>query len=293
MDHLRTLAHHVTPVIALVTDERLRTALTASFARSGEAVNAIETCFATIAEGPWSPNTIATFLHSWKASHLKMLAIYGLSCRIQRLAVVAEGEVRDDLFMAAARNADTSHEDLGLDFDGETHAELFDEFATAFHGSSDWQAERYGVEPALTFKRWIYRNMVVEDIPRALLTNMFSEIYNHAEYSIALPAFGELADRCYDFSPEQRERALTYIGAHVENETEVDHFMVVVEALTRYNRATGGSIDYAAAEDLFTEYLQRLGAIMQTLTSLMNSERNHVTSGERHAEGTPAGALLR
>ena len=201
-----------------------------------------------------------------------MLAIYGLSCRIQRLALSEDDEAREQLWIAAARNAETSYEDLGLDYDGVTHAALYDAMARSFVPSDAWQLEVNGLPAALEFKRWVYERMVVDDIPTGLLTNMFSEIYNHAEYSLALGVFTELVDRHYDFTDAEKERALTYIGAHVVAETEMSHFLVVVEALERYNRARGLDIDYERAEVLFTEYLERLGVVMGEMRLRMVSE---------------------
>lgn len=268
----QSLTTTATRVADLVTDKRLREALVRSFSRAGEAVEAVQRCFELLPAKRWSEDLFATFLHSWKATHLKMLAIYGLSCRIQRLALSEDGEAREQLWIAAARNAETSYEDLGLDFDGVTHAALYDAMARSFVPSDAWQLEASGLPAALEFKRWVYERMIVDDIPTGLLTNMFSEIYNHAEYSLALSVFTELVDTHYDFTEAEKERALTYIGAHVVAETEMSHFLVVVEALDRYNRARGLDIDYERAEVLFTEYLERLGVVMGEMRLRMVSE---------------------
>jgi hypothetical protein len=264
-------------VASLVADERLREALERSFSRAAESVAEVERCFALLPEKRWSEDFLSTFLHSWKATHLKMLAIYGLSCRIQRLALthdaITDGEAREQLWMAAARNAETSYEDLGLDYEGVTHAALYDDMARSFVTNDAWLMEENGLPAALEFKRWVYEKMVVDDIPTGLLTNMFSEIYNHAEYSLALRAFTAFVDSHYDFTEAEKARALCYIGAHVGDETEMKHFLVVVEALDRYNTARRLPIDYERAETLFTEYLQRLGVVMSEMRLRMVSEQ--------------------
>jgi len=268
----QSLAGTAARVADLVTDRRLRDALTRSFSRAEASVEEIERCFEFLPAKRWSDDLLAVFLHSWKSTHLKMLAIYGLSCRIQRLAMTSEGEAREQLWIAAARNAETSYEDLGIDYDGVTHASLYDDMARSFVPSDAWQMESNGLPAALEFKRWVYERMVVDDIPTGLLTNMFSEIYNHAEYSLALEAFTGYVDVHYHFTEAEKTRALCYIGAHVAGETELGHFLVVVEALDRYNRARGIEIDYERAEVLFTEYLERLGAAMRELRLRMESE---------------------
>jgi hypothetical protein len=260
-------------VAGLVPDKRLRETLERSFSRAAASVGKVQQCFELLPAQRWSQDLFATFLHSWKATHLKMLAIYGLSCRIQRMALAEEGEAREQLWIAAARNAETSYEDLGLDYGGVTHAALYDDMARSFVAGDTWQLEANGLPAALEFKRWVYEKMIVDDIPIGLLTNMFSEIYNHAEYSLALGVFTELVDNHYDFTETEKERALCYIGAHVAGETELSHFLVVVEALDRYNRARGLHIDYERAESLFTEYLERLGAVMGEMRLRMESEQ--------------------
>ena len=264
-------------VAGLVTDQRLRDALERSFSRAAASVEEVERCFELLPARRWSEDFLSTFLHSWKATHLKMLAIYGLSCRIQRLALthdaIHDGEAREHLWMAAARNAETSYEDLGLDYEGVTHAALYDDMARSFVPNDAWLMEENGLPAALEFKRWVYEKMVVDDIPTGLLTNMFSEIYNHAEYSLALRAFTQFVDSHYDFTEAEKERALCYIGAHVGDETEMKHFLVVVEALNRYNLAGRLDIDYKRAEALFTEYLERLGVVMGEMRLRMVREQ--------------------
>ena len=260
-------------VADLVPDSRLREALVTSFARAAASVQEIERCFALLPARRWSEEVFSTFLHSWKATHLKMLAIYGLSCRIQRLAMNDGGEAREQLWIAAARNAETSHEDLGLDYGGVTHAALYEDMARSFVPTDAWLMESNGLPPALEFKRWVYEKMVVDDIATGLLTNMFSEIYNHAEYTLALDAFTELVDAHYDFTDAEKERALCYIGAHVGDETEMRHFLVVVDALHRYNLARQLDLDYDRAEALFTEYLERLGVVMREMRLRMATEQ--------------------
>lgn len=262
-----------TRVADLVPDRRLRETLRTSFSRAAASVEEIERCFEVLPAKRWSEELLSVFLHSWKATHLKMLAIYGLSCRIQRLALNETGDAREQLWMAAARNAETSHEDLGLDYEGVTHAALYDDLARSFVASDAWQLEVHGVPAALAFKRWVYGKMVVDEIAAGLLTNMFSEIYNHAEYTLALHAFTELVDSQYHFTEAEKERALCYIRAHVGDDTEMKHFLVVVEALNRYNLACGLELDYERAGALFTEYLQRLGDVMRELRLRMESEQ--------------------
>ena len=269
----KLLGKHLLPLIDMIADEQLRQCLITGFQEAEQSVVKIENFFTKLPKHHRAVPFLAHFFNSWKATHLKMLAIYGLSCRLQRLALTNDdSQVRQQLLLAGALNAETSYEDLGLDYEGQTHAELYNQFAHLFLDGHPWQLEQYCLPQAREFKQWIYHNMVVSNIPTGLFTNMFSEIYNHAEYIIALNAFSELIDRHYSISDLAKERALTYINAHVADETEVGHFLVVVKALNNYCQATNTAIDYQQAQDLFVEYLTRLGNVMGELSDLMKQD---------------------
>jgi len=266
---LRTI---IDPVISRVPSPVLRDTLRRAFAAEQAAEESIEELFRLLPASAWSGELLSTFAGSWKATHLKMLAIYGLSCRLQRLAEGPGAPERNDLWIAAARNASTSHEDLGLDFDGHTHAELYDDFAEALTGGDLWQLRRYRLPEAYGFGSWVYRNMVVEAISDGLLTNMFSEIYNHGEYAIALPSATAYFQRHTTLGARERDKAVSYIAAHVEDDVEAAHFLVVVEALDRYLAASGTDLDPARAESIFRTYLRRLGEVMRRLGGMMRVE---------------------
>jgi len=281
----KSLSDIADPVISLVPHTDLRDTLRSAFSEERDAVKSIEAFFTLLPSAPWSKDLLRTFVGSWKATHLKMLAIYGLSCRMQRMANDAEDPDRANLYLAAARNAETSHEDLGLDFDGQTHADLFEEFAGALTGDDTWQLGKYRLPDARRFSRWIYRNMVVEAVPDGLLTNMFSEIYNHGEYTIALPAADAYFRQHTGLTAEERSKAVTYIAAHVENDTEADHFLVVVEALDRYRAATRTRFDAGRAGSLFRTYLRNLAPVMEQLTEMMRTEMESQATATASAGG--------
>lgn len=272
MDTPISLNAIVSPVISMVPSAELRGTLQSAFIEERAAVQDIEEFFRMLPLQAWSEDLLRTFACSWKATHLKMLAIYGLSCRLQRMADGAGDLDRSNLYLAAARNASTSYEDLGLDFDGQTHAELYDNFAEALTGGDLWQLRKYRLPEAHEFSRWVYRKMVVEAIPDGLLTNMFSEIYNHGEYSIALPAADSYFEQHTRLTAPERRKAVTYVAAHVEDEVEAAHFLVVVEALDRYLAASKTHFDPERAGSVFSTYLRNLGQVMRRLTEMMRSE---------------------
>jgi len=284
MDTPKSLSAVVDPVISLVSSAKLRDTLRRVFSEGQAAVGDIEEVFRVLPSSAWSRDLLCTFASSWKATHLKMLAIYGLSCRLQRAAEHVEELDRSSLHLAAAKNASTSYEDLGLDFDGHTHAELYEDFAEALTGGDLWELRRYRLPEAHRFGQWVYRNMVVEAISDGLLTNVFSEIYNHGEYSIALPAAGAYLQRHTRLTAAERSKAVTYIAVHVEDEVEAAHFLAVVEALDRYLAASGTRLDPARAESIFHTYLRNLAQVMRRLTEMMRGEL-----ASRAGDSQPAG----
>ncbi|HLP57086.1 MAG TPA: hypothetical protein VK151_18750 [Fluviicola sp.] len=264
----QTLVSFIEPALEHVEDKQLRAALQQALANQEPALQTIERFFEKIGSQNWTETSFKLIFNGWKETHLKMLAIYGLSCRMQRMGLESDvtKEQQHLLFLAAAKNAETSYEDLGLDFDGGTHTELYHNLAESFVSDDSWMLQAYSIPEAKAFKTYVYRNMVVApDIQTGLFTNMFSEIYNHAEYSIAINAFNRLIDEQYEFTPKQKTKATTYIFAHIEDETELNHFTVVIDALNYYTKATNTAIDYTLAQNTFETYLQKLSTVFEAL----------------------------
>lgn len=263
----QSLISFIEPALEHVHDQQLRKALLNALHNRSSEMALIERVFEKIGAERWTDTTFKLIFNAWKETHLKMLAIYGLSCRMQRMALETENaEQRNLLLLAAAKNAETSYEDLGLDFDGETHTQLYHNLAESFVADDSWMLSVFSTREARDFKTYVYRNMVVApDIQTGLFTNMFSEIYNHAEYSIAITAFNNLIDTHYDFTPEEKEKATTYIFAHIEDETELNHFTVVIDALEYYTQATGTSVNYELAQQTFETYLSKLANVFRAL----------------------------
>ncbi len=265
----QTLTSFIEPALEHVQDQQLKQAILNALSNRESALQTIERVFEQIGSSNWPEDSFKVIFNSWKETHLKMLAIYGLSCRMQRIALEdtsLSAEQQKLLLLAGAKNAETSYEDLGLDFDGETHTTLYHNLAESFVSDDSWMLTAHSMPEARAFKTHVYRNMVVApDIQTGLFTNMFSEIYNHAEYSIAITAFNKLIDTHYDFTPQEKEKATTYIFAHIEDETELNHFTVVIDALEYYTTATNTSINYELAQETFENYLSKLAEVFAAL----------------------------
>ncbi len=268
----QSLAAYIEPALTYVEDPKLKSALLNALSNKEAELALIEDTFEKIGSTKWTEDSFKKIFNAWKETHLKMLAIYGLSCRMQRIAIESEDPSiqKNELLMAAAMNAETSYEDLGLDFDGETHTQLYHDLAESFVSDDSWMLSKYATKEASAFKKYVYRNMVVaEDIQTGLFTNMFSEIYNHAEYSIALVAFNRLIDDHFSFTPEQKQKATTYIFAHIEDETELNHFTVVIDSLNHYVKGVNTEINYELAQETFETYLSKLSTVFNALSEKM------------------------
>ena len=265
----QSLALYFEPAMKYVEDAKLKAALLSALDNKQAEMALIEDTFEKIGSTKWTEDSFKMIFNAWKETHLKMLAIYGLSCRMQRTAIETEDEsiIKSELLMAAAMNAETSYEDLGLDFDGETHTQLYHDLAESFVSDDSWMLSKYSTKEASAFKKYVYRNMVVsEDIQTGLFTNMFSEIYNH-EYSIALVAFNRLIDENFSFTAEEKKKATTYIFAHIEDETELNHFTVVIDSLNHYVKGVNTEINYELAQETFETYLSKLSTVFAALSA--------------------------
>lgn len=261
----------IKPAIMAVPDQSLRAALLGSIDRHAATLAAITATFNRFAGRDWPLDVRRTFLRSWHDTHLKMLPIYGLTCRLNKLAEAAEGETRAAFFRAAARNAATSHEDLNLEWQfPATHTQLFDQLANTICDGDAWRLDRHCIDQAAAFKRWIYMSMVADPITTGLYTNMFSEIFNHGEYGEAMEPFEAFLENYCGCTREESRRLGIYIRCHVDDGVEEAHFRCVVDALDAYAAATGKTIDHSASAQVFDTYLSKIGEVMTGLDQVLD-----------------------
>ena len=254
------------PVIDKVEEPGLRKALDVAVNQEVDALHQAERTFHLFSERRHDGAVARTFMKSWHSTHLKMLPIYGLSCRLQKLGMSSDGEQRSDFFTAAAHNAETSYEDLNLEAEYPyTHTELYDQLAETVCGDDGWRQDRYCTSQASDFRKWVYRTMVDDPIETGLFCNLFSEIYNHGEYASAVVPFEQMLKEHYGLSEQQAHELSVYIRCHVDSNVEEAHFNCVINALEHYNKAAGRQTDYAKAESLFRDYLRRSASVMAGL----------------------------
>ncbi|MES0489543.1 MAG: hypothetical protein ABUK01_06090 [Leptospirales bacterium] len=260
----------IAPVVESVDNMNLKKVLKDSLTKSKKSLTNIDNCFHRLSSGPWDVETMRKFFHVWKLTHLKMLPIYGLSCRILKMATDSPNGSRNDYFMAATKNAETSYQDLNIDgheIDGDmkTHSDLYNDLANEICDGDSWQLKQYSTKPALAFSKWIYGNMVYQDVEIGLFTNLFSEIFNHGEYTIALHSFRTFLQEQKGYDKQKSDQLALYIKCHVTSGVEVDHFHCVASSLVHIENAKKSKMDYSKAEDIFCNYLNKIGAVLDPL----------------------------
>jgi len=263
----QTLVSFIEPALQHVNDHRLRQALLNALNNKETELETIEQVFVKIGSEHWTETTFKLIFNAWRETHFNLLAVYGLTCRVQRLCLATNDLDRQHLLLlASARNATTSYEALGLGFDGGTHNELYHRLAESFVSDDTWMLSVFSIPEARSFSKWVYRSMVVApDLQTGLFTHLFSEIYSHAEHSVAITAFNHLIDTHFSFSPGEKEEATAYITSHTGSETELGHFKAVLDALEYYTEATNTAINYELAQETFETYLDKLAAVFVAL----------------------------
>ena len=102
----QTLTSFIEPALEHVKDQRLKQAILNALNNRESALQTIEQVFEKIGSSDWTETSFKLIFNAWKETHLKMLAIYGLSCRMQRIALETEGlspEQQKALLMAGAK----------------------------------------------------------------------------------------------------------------------------------------------------------------------------------------------
>lgn len=125
-----TMEEKVKEVLDLLPKSKHKMAIEKIMAAKSENFLEIEKVFKQICSSKFSESKMSFFLNMWKSTHLKMLPIYGLSCRLNILASSSDDEQQKlHYYQASDFNSQTSHEDLGIGFDAISHGKLYDDFA--------------------------------------------------------------------------------------------------------------------------------------------------------------------
>ncbi len=255
-------------VIAMLGEGKLKTALEKTINAKAERLAAVEDVFKRICSQKYLDSTINIFLNGWKATHLKMLPIYGLSCRLNTLGMEnGNGATKLAYLEASAFNAQTSHEDLGLGFDAISHGRLYDDFAFSLTKSDEWKLSKYDTKEANEFSSWVYRSMLLKPIAYGLCINMFSEFYNHAEYAYSYETFKYSMENFYGIHGKEQEDAIRYIDVHNQYETEIHHFMAVVHAIEKYEQASGEEIDFELICEVGNAYIDGITKALEAISA--------------------------
>lgn len=255
-------------VINMLPDSVLKTSIEKTINAKTDNFVVIEGIFRDICSQKYPDSSMNIFLNGWKATHLKMLPIYGLSCRLNTLGMENQDEkIKLKYLESSAFNAQTSHEDLGLGFDAISHGKLYDDFAFSLTKSDEWKLSKYDTKEANEFSSWVYRSMLLKPIAYGLCINMFSEFYNHAEYAYSYETFKYGMENFYGISGKEQEDAIRYIDVHNQYETEIHHFMAVLNAIQKYEEASGERVEFDLINEVGSTYIDGITAALKAVSA--------------------------
>ncbi|WP_428737332.1 hypothetical protein [Sulfurimonas sp.] len=262
----KSILEKMDEIISLLPTSDIKDTLNSTMKAKADKFSIIENVFQRICSKKYSDETMSVFLNSWKLTHLKMLPIYGLSCRINLLGMDSEDDkVKLAYLESSAYNAKTSHEDLGLGFNAISHGQLYDEFAFSLVKSDEWKLEKFEIPKAKTFSKWVYNSMLLNPIEYALCINMVSEFYNHAEYAYSYDTFKYSMTNFYNIEGKELEDAIRYIDVHNEYETEIHHFLAVLESIYKYEEASGEKVSMRTLQEVINTYVDLITEVFESL----------------------------
>ncbi len=264
----RSMVSMMTEVAAMLPDGAIKTSIETTINAKADNFAVIEEIFTHICSQKFPDDTMSIFLNGWKATHLKMLPIYGLSCRLNILGMEHEDDaIKLSYLQSSAFNAQTSHEDLGLGFDAVSHGKLYDDFAFSLVKSDTWKLSQYDTKEANDFSSWVYRSMLLNPIPYGLCINMFSEFYNHAEYAYSFETFKYAMEHFYGMDAKTLEDAVRYIDVHNQYETEIHHFMAVIHAIEKYEQASDETIGFDIINEVGNAYIDKITVALEAIAA--------------------------
>jgi hypothetical protein len=253
-------------VVDMLPQSDIKETLAQTIITKKEQFSRVETVFQNVCSHSFQKEKMAFFFNGWKATHLKMLPIYGLSCRLNVLGMDSQSKEEKTAFLeASAYNASTSHEDLGIGFDAVSHGKLYDDFAYSLLQSDEWKLAKYATKEADTFSEWIYKGMLLKPIPYALCINMISEFYNHAEYAYSYHTFKYAMKQFYGMDDKGIEKAILYIDVHNEHETEIHHFLAVINSIRKYEEASKEKVSMEVLQEVINTYAEMICTALQAI----------------------------
>jgi hypothetical protein len=261
----KSMLERMDEIISLLPASDIKKTLDKTMQSKADELSKIEKVFQKICSKKYSNKKMSLFLNAWKLTHLKMLPIYGLSCRLNMLGMEYDNEIKLAYLEASAYNAKTSHEDLGIGFNAISHGQLYDEFALSLVKKDKWKLEKYELPKAKDFSKWVYKSMLLNSIEYALCINMVSEFYNHAEYAYSYDTFKYSMTNFYDIQGKELEDAIRYIDVHNEYETEIHHFLAVVESIYKYEEASGKKVSMETVKEVIVTYIDSITEVFESL----------------------------
>lgn len=206
------------------------------------------------------------FANNYAAMHLSVLSVMAMKIRLD------EQNLRPDVTMLIQKEMnDIIKEDVGLS--GLPHHDLYDRFAAALTGKTDWRNAGLICAEARKFKNWLHGLRTQGPLEEALATLVIAEIWNASEYTAAAPVTQKALLRHMD--APRAHIANAYMSVHA-GETEFGHFMHALKAFDLYADAKGISREdrLKILTDISGRYIQKLGKTFEYANQPLKYTRN-------------------
>ncbi|MGG1946522.1 hypothetical protein AB1286_17160 [Trinickia sp. NRRL B-1857] len=252
----------VMPVLSEMECGVLKRALITAFATEQSSLREIEDAFHRLTERRHPASALRPFFASWSKTNNSAASVSGLANRITLLARSDAASVASSrLYEVCASLQRITDEDLGA-LGGVLHADLFYTMATAACGDDAWLLKSACLPSAQAFKDWTDRQRLKErDLLQGLLTTLVHEVYTHGEVEYIHDLYKTWFHTHVGVPAERVRHTVAWVTVHTGG-TESNHFAHAVRAVTAFADAMQVTLNEAAAQALFQDYLRRKAAVM-------------------------------
>ncbi|MGN4048090.1 hypothetical protein [Pseudomonas sp. SM4] len=257
------LLNVIEPVLEDMPEGVLKQALVATFRSEEAALLDIEASFQLLTSRRHDAVPLRTFFGSWSKTNNSAASVSGLANRITLLARSEQGgEAAQRLHQVCSSLQRITDEDLGA-LGNILHSELFYNMATPICGDDQWLLKENCLPSAQAFKDWAdSRRLRDRDLLEGLLTTLVHEVYTHGEVEFIHPLFKQWFERDMGVPAAKVRSTVAWVTVHTGG-TESNHFAHAVAAVEEFVDVMGIAVVQAAAQEIFSEYLQRKATVMR------------------------------
>lgn len=266
--------HNITKFLVQTVNElehtEIKEALLDSYNDSAESLTIIENFFKNFTSTVWPQKALQIFCKNWRTPAIGSASFCALILRVLKLAEKTTNlESRNLLYLSAAKLADITYEDVGLD--GVNHQELYEQFAFNISNDDSWKLKIFSIPNIKNFlaDARSYRQNGV-DLTRAILISIPEELYNHGEFSFISPLFTKWYINILKRPRVDATNNLKYLIDHTGN-TEHQHFSSAVDGLESYCQALDIKIDMHFLYEYNLDFINNMAIYYQKLMSTIKA----------------------